>query len=210
MRAFCGSQMLLRIVAVMICLLLLACGGGGVQLNSLPQASGDHASPATEIPVTDQPVLVNETDPGAETLPANKLVLSAPDISQLSVGDEFSVSLAGAFSDEVYQGSMRLLFDPAYFKPVSANPGSMLLSDMVRLTGLDQSGFVPFAFTGLPGHNAIPAGTGELLRVRFRILQAGAAQHRIALQNDTEFLQLRDRQSRRLPFDLESSAGVQQ
>ncbi len=103
---------------------------------------------------------------------------------------------------------MRLLFNPDYLEPVKARRGEMLLADMVHLAGIDQHGFVPFAFTGLPGHSAMDPGTGELLRVRFRVLQPGAALHRIRLQNDAEFLQLRDRNSRRLKFDLESRAGV--
>ena len=105
---------------------------------------------------------------------------------------------------------MRLLYDPAYYEPVKAQRGAMLLSDMVHLASLNQQGFVPFAFTGLPGHESLEPGTGELLRVRFRIISPDAAQHRIRLQNDQEFLQLRDRNSRRLKFDLESRAGVQQ
>ena len=48
------------------------------------------------------------------------------------------------------------------------------------------------------------AGRGELLRVRFKLLakpQRGAA---VRLQNDMEYLQLRNAQGRRLSFDFAS------
>jgi len=211
MRIKRNSQLCVRVLAVVSCLLLIACGGGGgLQFESLPDAADNPAAPTVEIPVTGEPVpLIEDSSPPAAE-PVNKLVLSVPDLSGLAPGSEFEVSLAGAFSGEVYQGSARLLFNPAYLKPVQAQRGGMLLTDMVHLASLDQDGFVPFAFTGLPGHNAMAPGTGELLRVKFRILQAGAEPHRIRLQNDAEFLQLRDRNSRRLKFELESRAGVAQ
>ncbi len=182
-------------VPVLLAVLLAACGGGGASAPSVPeQYAGEPAAPALETP----------DDGGAlNPAPANKLVLTVPALGGLAAGAEFEARLLGEFTSEVYQGSCRLAFDPAVLEPVGACAGSFIPAAMVTLADTRQTGFVPFAFTGLPGDPGLSAGAGELLTVRFRVL-APAAEARVRFVNDAEFLQLRDRHSRRLNFDIET------
>jgi hypothetical protein len=178
---------------------LLACGGGGTYL---PPADTNLDVGTPQLPGEDTTVPDEGALPEAE--PANRLVLTLPGLAGLAPGTEFDAVLSGEFVEEVYQGSCRLSYDPAVYEPVSAEVGGLVLADMVTLADTAQDGFVPFAFTALPGGASIPPGSGGLLTVRFRLLGQPGAGARIRLLNEPEFLQLRDRNSRRLRFNLES------
>ena len=136
--------------------------------------------------------------------PRNMLILDSAAIGRLKPGDEFDVVVKGRFIDEVYQGSARIAFDQELMRPVEAKRGSMLLSDMIHIAGINQPQHVPFSFTALPGNAGIAPGEGELLRIRFRLTGTPGPGKHIWLINEAEFLQLRDRQGQRLSFDLET------
>lgn len=203
--AFCWWQVFRIAATALLAIGLLACGGGGTYL---PPADTNPDQGTPQLPGEDAPA----PDEGAlpETQAANRLVLSAPGLAGLASGAEFDAVLSGEFVEDVYQGSCRLSFDPALLEPVSAEVGGLVLADMVTLADTAQNGFVPFAFTALPGGASIPPGSGELLTVRFRLLGQPGGGARIRLINEPEFLQLRDRNSRRLRFNLESVAEGRQ
>jgi len=125
-----------------------------------------------------------------------------PALSALDVGSEFEFVLNGEFRQEVFQGSGRILYDRDFVEPVRVSRGGMIPGEAVFMAKLDADGFVPFAFTPLPGSRSLPAGRGELLRVRFRLLSAPPPSFRIRLLNTAEYLQLRDRSGGRISFDL--------
>lgn len=182
-------------IALLLTFLLAACGGGSVSAPALQdETTGEPALPVTGAPGGDSGEVI-------ATTPVNKLVLTTPALAELAAGEEFEAVLSGEFVDEVYQGSCRLAYDPALLEPVTCGIGTFVPADMATLADTQQHGFVPFAFTGLPGDPGISAGSsGMLLTVRFRVLTA-STEARVRFVSDTEFLQLRDRNSRRLSFD---------
>lgn len=171
---------------------LVGCGGGGGPRLMPPV---DQALPQTAAPQT-------------QGVPErNRLVASQPALAQLAPGSEFDFVLSADLSQELYQMSSRIGFDPAVVQPESVTYGSLLPSDAVRMSRRDLPDTVPFAFTAPPGHAGIPAGSGELLRVRFRLLGNPVGGRAVWLVNNAEYLQLRDRIGRRLSFDLAREVG---
>jgi len=191
---------------LVVLLALIACGGGSIPLpgevNFDTPMPPDGASPMIPAPAGDEAGDVVQPE-------RTTLKLSYPALATLAPGSEFEAVVGGVFITEVYQGSLRLSYNPAVVEPVSVERGGLLLDDMVHVTGLMQGDHVPFAFTALPGHAGIAPGEGELLRVRFRLLDVPTTGQPLSLLNDAMFLQLRDRQGKRLGFDLESRMGVQ-
>jgi len=178
---------------------LIGCGGGSSPTVQQPQ---DAAAP--------------DDSAGQGAPERNVLTTNMPALGTLSAGAQFDFVIRGEFVDELFQGSGRVLYDPSLVEPLKAERGAFIPSSNVFMARCNLaagtlaspepqlSGVIPFAFTGLPGERGHTAGRGELLRVRFRLLarpQAGAAVH---LQNDMEYLQLRDAQGRRLSFDFAS------
>jgi hypothetical protein len=192
-------RQLVTLATMLLLLGLAACGGGAAPLGG---SNGGINAPAPAAPAAG-----NEETPAA---PGNRLTLSMPALATLTAGSEFDVVLSGEFSEEVYQGSARITYDIAALEAISAERGRLLPDHMLHIAGLSTAGQVPFAFTAQPGEQGIAAGSGELLRLRFRLKGAPAATRRPGLQNSPEFLQLRDRQGRRLSFDIASETGVQQ
>lgn len=188
---------------------LVACGGHS---NSLPTDPDRAAAPAPATPGA------TGAAGGAVGSGHGRLSTSFPDLHGLPAGSEFEFVLAADFAEPVFQGSARILFDSALVEPVDALPGGLLPADEVvlaradlpagtlALSALDRpaalDGCVPFAFTGRPGTAPLPPGHGELLRIRFRLRVASPAGIPVRLQDDPEFLQLRDAAGHRLSFDL--------
>jgi len=147
-----------------------------------------------------------------------------PSLADKPAGTEVELVLRGSFAQPVFQGSARVVYDSSVVAPVKAErgallpageivlaradaaPGSIPLSDTDRPASFD--GVVPFAFTGRPGGASITPGGGELLRVRFRLKVAHPQGIPIRLQNDPQYLQLRNSKGQRLDFDLEREAGA--
>jgi len=137
-----------------------------------------------------------------------------PALGALPLGAEFEFVIAVQLQSELYQGSGRVVYDSHLVEPVTAERGGLVpdaavfiapLGSKLAASGLpDGSAIVPFAFTGLPGSAPIAAGTGELLRVRFRTRQAVPSGRAVYLLNDPAYLQLRDSQGQRLAFDFET------
>ena len=151
-----------------------------------------------------------ETAPPEEGVPArNSLTIVTPPVASLAPGVEFDLTVRGAFCEELWQSSGRILFDPAVVQPVRASRGDLIPTGFVFMVKLDEPGMVPYAFTALPGGSGIAPGRGELLRVRFRLLAEPPSGFRIRLLNDAAFLQLRDRNGGRLSFDLASEVKPQ-
>ena len=205
-RSNCRIKTGIASLLLVFLLALIACGGGSI---SLP------AEVAFEMPAPqDSTAPLFPSPAGGEVDDAvqperNALGLSYPALAALAPGSEFEAVVGGVFITEVYQGSLRLSYNPAVVEPVSVELGDLLLTDMVHVTGLTQRDHVPFAFTALPGHAGVAPGEGELLRVRFQLVGAPATGQPLSLLNDATFLQLRDRQGKRMSFDLESRTGVQ-
>jgi len=171
------------------------CGGGGRNLTPriAPTASG-----------------TVETAPPEEGTPQrNSLTVVTPPLSSLTPGAEFDFILRGAFCEELYQSSGRILYDPAVVEPVRVSRGALMPSGFVFMAKLDEPGLVPYAFTALPGDSGIAPGRGELLRVRFRLLAEPPRGFRLRLLNDAAYLQLRDSRGGRLSFDLASEVVPQ-
>lgn len=158
---------------------------------------------------------------GPGVLPAterNTLSVSLPPLSKLAVGAEFDYVLSADMVDALYQGSGRVLYDSRCLKPVSATWGSLAPRAGVCVAKLDHAisavpagnlnGVVPYAFTGLPGQGGTAPGSGELLRLRFKLTGAVRESIALRLQNDPACLQLRDSQGRRLSFDLSEEASA--
>ena len=172
---------------------LLACSGGAGRVAPMQ-------SPAPQNPAA----------PVAGVGEGNRLILSLPSVADLAAGSEFEAALHAEFAGEVFQGSTRIGYDPAVLEVLDAERGELLPPHMLHVAGLTQSGYVPFAFTAQPGEAAVEEGSGELLRLHFRLLKAHSGRTPITLINEPEFLQLRDRQGRRLPFDIASEIGAAQ
>ena len=173
--------------------LLAGCGGGGRQLTPVM----DSNPPVAAAPVSED----------APT--RNRLVASMPALGSLPVGTEFDFVVSAELAEELYQCSARIGYDPAAVVPVDASYGALIPSDAVRMPHAKADGVVALAFTALPGRAGIQAGRGELLRLTFRLVNAPMSGRAVWLVNEAEFLQLRDRNGRRLSFDL-ASEEVQQ
>jgi len=171
------------------------CGGGGRSFT--PKV----ASPTSGMV---------ETVPHDEGVPdRNSLTVVTPTLASLTPGTEFDFILRGAFREELYQSSGRILYDPAVVEPVRASRGDLIPSGFVFMVKLDEPGLVPYAFTALPGDRGIAPGRGELLRVQFRLLAEPPRDFRLRLLNDAAYLQLRDSRGGRLSFDLASEVMPQ-
>ncbi len=139
----------------------------------------------------------------------NVLTAVMPPLAGLSAGREFEFTLSAQFAEEVKQGSGRILYDSSVAVPVAVEKGGLIPTSFIFFSKLDTQGIVPFAFTSLPNGRGIPSGSGELLRVRFRMLANPPGGFRVRLQNDAEFLQLRSPSGGRLSFDLASEVQAQ-
>jgi hypothetical protein len=204
--------------------LLAACGG-----RAAGPVLGLHTAPGT---AGGQAVQPGGTAPGADGGGGgarNVLATRVPSTQGLAAGAEFelvvSVELAGA----LYQGSGRVLYDSRAVQPVGASRGALIPPGAVFVAKLDApagmaggassatgvsgaggtrlDGVVPYAFTALPGQAAIPPGSGELVRLRFRLL-APCSACPVRLLNDPAYLQLRDSAGRRLAFDLREEVAA--
>jgi hypothetical protein len=174
---------------------LLACPGCGGSSNA-PAVNPDDNNPGPA---------------GAKS--HNVLQLHMPPVAGMAAGAEFEYTISAAFSDTLYQGCGRVVYDASVLQPIEVARGAAIPAEYVFATKLDappmlgtagaSQAFVPFAFTGLPGGTE-PAGVkGELLKLRFRLLQAAPASCNVGLLNDAQFLQMRSPKATRLPFDLQ-------
>jgi hypothetical protein len=146
-------------------------------------------------------------------------------LAALLPGAEFDFVVRADLKDELFQASTRVLYDSSVLAAVSvergealpanclfiskldAERGSLAVPEKEAADGLDR--VIPAAFTGRPGDPALRPGKHELLRLRFRLLEPiGRRAAPVRLQNDRDFLQLRDSAGRRIPFDFESRVGV--
>lgn len=184
-----------RLILGTLALLVLCAPGCGGQGHSNSTVN-DPAAPETAAP-----------------LEHNRLTLSLPALGTLAAGAEFDAVLEGAFTEELFQGSGRLIYDSSVLQPVASQRGAFIPAGDIFVArdniapgtlpgegSLD--GVIPFAFTGRPGESGIAPGSGELLRVRFKLLAPAAGATRLRLMNNAEYLQLRDNTGRRLAFDL--------
>ncbi len=163
------------------------CSGGGKQLRL--------ASPQ-------QPVAQDETP---QQLPGRNVLTSATSsLAGMNAGGEFEFTLSAQLAEETKQGCGRIIYDPTIATPVSVDKGGLIPSSFVFFSKLDAPGVVPYAFTSLPSQRGISPGKGELLRVRFRLLQPPPSGFKIRLQNDGAYLQLRNAAGGRMSFDLAS------
>jgi hypothetical protein len=163
------------------------CGGGGRRISQLsPQ----------------QPVLQDSIQ--QSTPERNVLSATMPSLAGMSSGSEFEFTLSAQLAEETKQGCGRIIYDSAVATPVSVEKGGLIPSSFVFFSKMDAPGVVPFAFTSLPDQRGISPGKGELLRVRFRMLQTPPPGFKIRLQNDGAFLQLRSAAGGRMSFDLSS------
>ena len=191
-------------VALAVLVLLNACGGGGISLS--PGRSNGYQD-AGVISAPESPDEAADTPPATATA-RTTLTLAMPALGQMGPGGSFDVTLSASVVGELYQGSMRIGFDPAVVQPVSSRTGGLVPSHMVRLTGLDQPDHVPFAFTALPGGTGITDTSGELVTVTFRLLAPVTDGSPLWLVNDASYLQLRDRNGQRIGYNLRTSAEV--
>jgi len=139
----------------------------------------------------------------------NALITTMPAVAGMAPGTEFEFTLRGEFCTPLHQASGRIVYDPAVVQPLAVRRGELIPAGAVYLAKLDVTGFVPFAFTALPGDAGIAPGRGELLRVRFRLLAEPPPGFRIRLLNDAAYLQLRTSGGGRLSFDLASEVVPQ-
>lgn len=173
---------------------------------------------------TAQPTPISPSTPGAQTpsdgstgqSSRNLLSTSMPELVGLSAGAEFDFTISLSCTDPLYQGSGRVLYDPTLLRPVAAVRGAALPADFLFSAKLDAApvasagapglppvaGVVPYAFTGLPGAPGQMASTGELCRVRFRLLLQASPGCTVRLLNNADYLQLRGLAGNRLAFDL--------
>jgi len=203
MRGFKLTQIVPGLLLLIVTTVFIACGGSGLPLHQ-EQAAPDTGMQPDQLQNTE---LQYSADPLTTETAGNRVILEVPALDQLSAGDEFSAVISAEFSEDVHQGVLRLLYDAASMTPLEAAPGSMLPGDMVRIADLDNSGFLPLAFTALPGGDDIRSGSGVMYRLRFRLLGDGASAGRIQFRSDREFLQLRNRSGEHIRFDVETRAG---
>lgn len=149
--------------------------------------------------------------PAAEAAQRNTLRIAYPALSRLAPGSEFDVVISASLAAALYQGCGRLQYDGRVLRPLAVQWGELAPQAGVRVAKLDLpaaaagSGLgsvIPFAFTALPGQSPPPPGSGELVRLRFKLTGVPGAAPALHLANDPETLQLRDAQGRRLSFDL--------
>lgn len=134
----------------------------------------------------------------------NVLTATTCSLSGLGAGDEFIFTLKAQLSEETKQACGRILFDQSIAAPAAVEKGGLIPTSFIFFSKLDVPGIVPFAFTALPEGRGIAPASGELLRVRFRLIANPPPGFRVRLQNDGSFLQLRDRGGGRMSFDIES------
>lgn len=190
--------------------LLTAVGCGG---------SGSLGAPAQ------QPAGPAQQSPGAPAAGAplrNALLTSVPALAGLQPGAEFDFHVRASFSEPLYQGSGRVLFDPAVMRPVAVVRGEALPADFIFVAKLDAApvesdglsglpetaGVVPYAFTGLPGGSGKTVAPGELFHIRFQLLGRPGAHSAVRLLNRADYLQFRAPDGNRLPFDLQTEVGT--
>jgi hypothetical protein len=151
----------------------------------------------------------------------NTLRASLPALAGKQPGAEFDFVLSTSFTEPLYQGSGRVLFDPGVMRPVAVMRGQALPADFIFAAKLDAApvasdglsglpgtaGVVPYAFTGLPGGSGQAVAQGELLRIRFRLLQRPGAQSAVRLLNNASYLQFREPTGNRLSFDLQTEVA---
>ena len=186
----CFLTVLLCFIAIL--LICLGCGGN------------------SSVPSVDP----NDQHPTPQASGHNTLATHMPPLTGLGAGAEFEYSINANFKDALYQGCGRIVYDASVMQPVAATRGAAIPAADVFVAKLDAApqvlpggtaaqSFVPFAFTGLPDnpkHNGI---SGELIKVKFRLLKDPPADCHVALLNDQQFLQLRSPQATRLPFDMQ-------
>ena len=195
---------------ILVVLLAAACGSRAKHFDNQAAANA---------PAKPQPTVQSGDDQ-----PRSRLISGLPSLSGKPAGTEFEFTLRASLTEPAFQGSARVLYDSSLVEPVNAvqgkdlpsgevvlartdaRPGTLELSSLDRPAGLD--GCVPFAFTARPGGASIPPGGAELLRVKFRLLRANPDGIPVRVQNDPQFLQLRDSKGRRIAFDLEREAGA--
>jgi hypothetical protein len=185
---------------VVLALGLAACGGGS---RLAADGAGSPAQPGADQPGAG----------GAPSGPRTTLRLSAPALAQLAAGSEFTVTLSAETAQPLYQASARLLFDPAQLEPVRAEAArladsSVALARADAALRMDGRGYVPYAYTGLPGSAPLAPGEYQLLTVRFRVKQALRGNGGLQLLNDPAYLQLRGADSQRLSFDLHEEVAA--
>lgn len=199
------ALMVLGLMLLLITTVFMACGGNGQRVPL--DLSINSQSPGLQETEGSVPALQVENEASPDPQTANRVTLEVPALDRLGAGDEFSAVISAEFGQEVHQGVLRLLYDAGAMTPMEISPGAMVPLDMIRIADLDNSGFLPLAFTALPGGHDIAAGSGELYRVRFRLLRNGNAAGRIGFRSDREFLQLRDRNGEHIRFDVATRAG---
>lgn len=186
----CFMTVLLCFIALL--LICLGCGGN----SSVPSVEPNDQNPPPP------------ADSGR-----NVLQTHMPPLTGLGAGAEFDYSVNAEFTDALFQGCGRIIYDASVMQPVKANRGAAVPAGDIFVAKLDAppqvlpgsttaQTFVPFAFTGLPGDQT-PGVSGELIKVRFRLLKDPPADCHISLLNDQQYLQLRSPQATRLPFDMQ-------
>lgn len=199
-----------RLLPLALALLLTATFGCGEK--AAPTALPSPTPPTAELPSSD--------DTGAAS--RNLLSTSMPALAGLGTGAEFEFVISVKCTDPLYQGSGRVLYDPAVMQPVAAIRGSAIPARFLFSAKLDaataasdgrsglppQAGVVPYAFTGLPDAPGRVAN-GELCRLRFRLLRAAGPDNAVRLLNNASYLQLRGPGGNRLAFDLHAEVAAQ-
>jgi hypothetical protein len=146
-----------------------------------------------------------------------------PALAGLRPGAELEFVISTNCTDQLYQGSGRVLFDPGLLQPIAASRGDALPASFLFNAKLDAApiasdglpglpptaGVVPYAFTGLPGAPGQTAGAGELCRLKFRLLRQASSGATVRLLNNAAFLQLRGPAGNRLAFDLQAEVTPQ-
>jgi hypothetical protein len=142
------------------------------------------------------------------------LQTSMPALAGLTAGAECTFTISVQLSEPLFQACGRVLYAPELLEPLTVKRGTLVPVGDVFIAPLNAEpgtftlpagmAAVPFAFTGLPGGEAVATGSGVLLEVRFRLKQSVDQPHALYLLNDPEYLQLRDANGHRLAFDLES------
>ncbi len=173
-----------------------------VVVLSFTSCGGGNRRPVIEvgIPQPEPAQSVEDTSSPERTA----LISITPPIHNVSVGGEFEFVLMGEFSESIHQASGRIVYESSYVEPVEVKRGELIPDDAIFVAKLDAGSVIPFAFTVLPGGKDIQPGSGELLRVKFRLVKRPPSGFRIRLMNNPAFLQLRDMRGKRVPFDLKT------
>ncbi|MCC7479305.1 hypothetical protein IT575_12735 [bacterium] len=165
-------RLLILFAALMLLALLAACGGGGkaAPAGSSGQNAGQSDSSGRGVSLA---------------------------LSTATEGDgmlRLSISASGATS--LHQMSLRLAYDPRAVRPVDVERGALIDERAVFFSAPDkpaarEAAYVPVAFTYHPGE-VIPGSSGELLSMRFEVLDSGRDPG-LQLIRDEKFLLARDR-----------------